>query len=171
MPFDPLGYGGEVAALLSLAPSSGCSQEVRTRLKAVSSCGLFPASLAPDAALAGLYLYFSCFEEAHEIAQGIPSAEGSYWHAILHRQEPDPDNAAYWFRRVGRHPVFAELGVRAAEIGGRHGISVARPWDPFAFIQLCEKARREPGSKIESAAVEIQRVEWQVLFDYCARPR
>ena len=43
-------------------------------------------------------------------------------------------------------------------------------WDPFAFVQFCERARLQPGTTQETAAMQIQRAEWQLLFDYCARP-
>jgi hypothetical protein len=66
---------------------------------------------------AALYLYFDCWDEAHEIAQDINTPEGSYWHGIVHRQEPDAANAAYWFRQVGAHPIFPALRERAVEIG------------------------------------------------------
>jgi len=166
-----LDYNSEVVAILALdndgerlmpLAMAGCSSEAgRERLRIASAARLFPGARAPEAALSGLYVYFSCFEEAHAIAQDIATAEGSYWHAIVHRQEPDAGNAAYWFRQVGAHPIFPAL-ARAA---GHEG-----PWDPFAFIDLCEEARRQPGSEIEARAREIQRVEWQLLFDYCARP-
>ena len=132
-----------------------------------SASTLFPIAAHPDAALAGLYLYFCAYEPAHRIAQDIPTAEGSFWHGILHRQEPDPGNAGYWFRRVGRHPVFPGLREAAAE----SGFSVKSSWDPFAFIDYCEIARRKPGSKDEETAMTIQLAEWQLLFDYCARPQ
>ena len=43
-------------------------------------------------------------------------------------------------------------------------------WDPFAFLSFCDRARHQPGSNQEKAALEIQRAEWQILFDYCAGP-
>lgn len=42
------------------------------------------------------------WESAHNIAQDIPSADGSWIHAFLHRREGDEGNAAYWYRRAGR---------------------------------------------------------------------
>ncbi|MBI1895790.1 MAG: hypothetical protein HYS04_04515 [Acidobacteria bacterium] len=153
-----------------------CSSEDARRL----ICGkqprqLFPDSAAPEAAYSGLLLYFSCYDECHRAAQELHTPEGSFWHAILHRQEPDPGNAAYWFSRTGKHPVFPQLHEAASEIHTRHEgarpISLADEWDPFAFIDYCEHARKHPGSREELYAREVQRAEWQLLFDYCARPR
>jgi len=178
--FDPTAYGPDVAAILELdghgerlmplAPGllpkdTRCSNpEAPGRLKAVTARQLFPNSRAPEAALAGLYLYFSCLDEAHEIAQSLDSPEGSYWHAILHRQEPDPGNSNYWFGRVGAHPIFPPLRERAAALG----VDFGGRWDAFAFIQLCERARAQSGSDLETRALQVQRAEWQLLFDYCA---
>jgi hypothetical protein len=170
-PFDPAAYGPDVHAILALDGSgdrlmpltrSACSSSrALIALKTTNAGALFPDSRAPEAALAGLYLYFSCWDEAHEIAQNVASAEGSYWHAIVHRQEPDDGNSAYWFRQVGQHPIFLDLAAAAG---------VAR-WDPIGFIELCGKARSEPGSDLERQTLELQRAEWQLLFDFCAAAR
>jgi hypothetical protein len=153
--------------------SAVCSSELaRKRLKRQEALDLFPQARAPKEALGGLWLYFSCFDECHEIVQDLKSPEASYWHAILHRQEPDPGNSAYWFRRVGAHPVFQDLSVAAKEIVARHPdaeFRVTAKWDPLSFVTFCEQALR--GSPSERVATEIQRAEWQLLFDYCARPR
>jgi len=168
--FDPKAYGEEVASLLALdgngtrlmplAMGRCSSPEALHRLQAAPALQVLPKT-----ALAGLYVYFSCMDQAHEIAQDIASAEGSYWHAIVHRQEPDAGNAAYWFRQVGAHAIFPALRARAAEIG----VDLGPQWDPFAFIELCERARTQPGSAEERKALEVQRAEWQLLFDHCAR--
>ena len=42
------------------------------------------------------------WDTAHNIAQDIASAEGSWIHAYLHRREGDEGNAAYWYRRAGK---------------------------------------------------------------------
>jgi len=160
MAFDPSAYGDRVAAILALDGNGDrllpltrgrCSSErAYTLLKAADGPTLFPHSRAPEAALAGLYVYFSCWDEAHEIAQSIHTREGSYWHAIVHRQEPDAGNSAYWFHRVGEHPIFPAL----AKVAG------VERWDPIWFIRQCERA--------DPRAAEWQRAEWQLLFDYCA---
>jgi hypothetical protein len=174
MQFDPAAYGIEVCEILALDGNGArlmplalgrCSSErAIERLKGANASLLFRGSHAPAAALCGLYLYFSCVDEAHEIAQDISSAEGSYWHAIVHRQEPDAGNSRYWFGQAGAHAIFRALREAAAEIG----VDFGSRWDPFAFIDLCESARHRPGSLEEKRALEVQRAEWQLLFDYCA---
>ena len=146
----------------------------RDALAGADARTLFPNAPHPEAALAGLYLYYSCFDECHGVAQDLATPEGSYWHGILHRQEPDAANAGYWFRRVGRHAVFESLNAAANEIASRNAgarFATGAQWDPFAFIDYCERARELPGSVEERTAREIQRAEWELLFDYCARPR
>ncbi len=163
--FRAADYGPEVSAILALDGDGErlmplvmerCSSEAaRERLRAASPPRLFAGARAPEMVLCGLYVYFSCFEEAHALTQDIETPEASYWHAIVHRQEPNAENAAYWFRQVGAHPIFPMLAVA----------------DPFAFIEMCEQARQQPGSEMEARALAMQRAEWQVLFDYCARTK
>ncbi|MBY0506758.1 MAG: hypothetical protein K2X03_22755 [Bryobacteraceae bacterium] len=149
------------AALLAAAPDrvpalvkhGHGDAQVKQLLADYSAEELFPGARAPRGALAGLWLYFGCWEEAHAVSQDDPSVEGSYWHAIVHRQEPDAANANYWLRRVGRHPVHAALG----EIYGN--------WDPAAFVTECGRAR--PGSAEEREARERQLTEWRLLYEYC----
>ncbi|QNH63046.1 hypothetical protein [Hymenobacter sediminicola] len=53
------------------------------------------------------------WETAHDIAQQHEGDPLFDWlHALLHRQEGDTSNAAYWYRRAGR-PVF--VGSSRAE--------------------------------------------------------
>jgi hypothetical protein len=173
MAFDASAYGGPVASILALDGAGGrlmpltrgaCSSEgARAALKSANPRELFPLSRDPQAALAGLYLYFSCWDEAHATAQDIATPEGSFWHAIVHRQEPDDWNSGYWFRQVGRHAIFPRLAERAAEFGIGGG-----RWDPMEFIAICAEARKSPGSDAERRALEVQRIEWQLLFDHCA---
>ncbi len=131
---------------------------------------LFPGARDGHAALAGLLLRVGCWAESHAVAQDIHSAEGSYWHAIVHRMEPDSSNAEYWFRRVGEHAIFPGLFLRAAEIlkssGPKHW-RLKTTWDPFLFIGWCEEACGK-GGRVETAAIQIQMAEWRLLFNWCA---
>jgi hypothetical protein len=182
MEFDPAKYGPDVARILALdggglrlfpLTCGPCiDEEARRLLKTFKPADLFPNVEEPEAPMAGLWLYFSCFEEAHQLADYCESAEGELWHAILHRQEPDSGNSAYWFRKAGRHPIFADLAREVTKITRRIPEAEFRTgrWDPFAFIAFCDRARLQPGSVQEEVAMEIQRVEWQILFDYSARP-
>jgi len=157
MQFSASYYGAEVASILGLdgaglrpmplAPSGCSSTEARTELNRHKARDLFPHAVSSEGALAALYL---CF-----------------WHAIMHRQEPDAANAAYWFRQVGRHPIFSDLGIEAQKAG----FDTSADWDPFAFIDFCEAARATPGSQEEDLARKLQLIEWQLLFDYCAREK
>jgi hypothetical protein len=169
MQFDPKTYGPEVAEILALGGNGErfmplAQTPLSTPAQKAAIEALAQRKLLPEAALAGLYLYFSCWDEAHEIAQNISTAEGSYWHAIVHRQEPDAGNAGYWFRQFGAHPIFPALREQAAQIG----VDFGPRWNPVAFVEMCERARQQPGSAIERQALETQRAEWQLLFDYCA---
>jgi hypothetical protein len=181
MKFDPTAYGTEVARILALdgdgerlmplAMGTCSNREAARLIGAASARELFPAARSAEAALSGLWLYFSCLDESHSLSQEILIPDGSFWHGIMHRQEPDAGNSSYWFRRVGRHPIFEKLASEADGLVREHpeaAFSVGDRWDPLAFIEFCERARKKPGSEDEQLALEIQRVEWQLLFDHCA---
>src|SRR6266404_442102 len=122
--FDPQSYGPFIAEILRkervspLGPGHR-TQPVPANLAAFATKrdqAFAPHSIQDqemaEACLAGLWLYHDYLEESHCISQGIDSPSGSYWHGLMHRREPDFGNAKYWFRRVGKHPIFA--AVRAA---------------------------------------------------------
>jgi hypothetical protein len=161
MSFLASSYGPAVARFLerSLGPSN---------LASVDSAELFPRAPFPREAMAGLWLYFDDLDRSHTVSQELSSQEGAFWHGIMHRREPDPSNAAYWYRRVGRHAVFPALREAANGVGYPAG--TAATWDPFAWIDYWERTRRQPGSPEHRVALEVQRVEWEILFDHCARP-
>ena len=183
MMFEPNAYGDRVHAILALdgsgtklMPLAGVectAEEARSVLQGLTARDLFPNARAPECAMAGLWTYIGCFDEAHQISQNVESPEGAFWHAILHRREPDPGNSAYWFHRVGKHPVFPALQQAVAELDNKshkQHLKPAAEWDPFAFIDFAEAARRKPGSEQEQFAQQVQLIEWQLLFDHCAQP-
>jgi hypothetical protein len=166
----------EVKRLLAMCPED--LPLVRTALpsrpeacsiKAADSGALFPGARHAQAACAGLLLRAGCWEESHCIAQDVSSVEGSYWHAILHRIEPDSGNSAYWFARVGRHAIFPDLHRLASRILAESGPphwQLEAAWEPNLFIRWCEEARKM-GGLAEGAATAIQMAEWKLLFAWC----
>jgi hypothetical protein len=112
-------------------------------------------------------------DESHAISQDLNTPEGSYWHGILHRREPDYWNAKYWFRRVPKHPIFAALAADAAELtqdaatpAGSEYLLRQAMWDASAFVDLCEKAA-SGREDLVLLCRRIQRREWDLLFAYC----
>jgi hypothetical protein len=110
-------------------------------------------------------LYHDFLDESHVISQGIDTPTGSYLHAIMHRREPDAFNSKYWWRRVGTHPVFAELATAAAELGYLKSGTV---WDPYQFVDDCEAARGH-GDAREELLKQVQVAEMGLMLGYCAR--
>ncbi|MCU1239005.1 MAG: hypothetical protein JWP63_6972 [Candidatus Solibacter sp.] len=157
--FDPRAYGDVVANILAL---DGNGQRlmplVRTPRGLPGARELISSAKVTPLQRAALYVYCDLWNDAHETAQEIDTPDGSYWHAIVHRQEPDPGNAAYWFRQVGTHPIFPALRTAAAEIG----LPVGPAWDPFAFIDYSTRAA--PASPEDLLARRVQLAEWQLLF-------
>ena len=118
---------------------------------------------APAAAgvVAGLRLWNDDFTGAHNLAQGISTATGSYWHGLCHRREghrgegvaSNLNNARHWFRRTGDHPAF-DLVYRSAlsvlDTGGsgfrwvRDGGPPPRrpPLGPVRHDRLVRRSRR-----------------------------
>jgi hypothetical protein len=176
---DPAGYPPALAELLRrlpLAPLGPGKPEpgVRAQLEAIESAfapGADPGLVA--ACRAGLWLAFDFLDESHTISQGLHTTEGSYWHALMHRREPDFANSAYWFRRVGTHAVYAALAPEAARLAAdapAPAAFLARQggWDPFAFVDLCE-ASYDPRTPAHELCRRVQRAEWELLFDHCYR--
>lgn len=152
----------------------------RPRLDAMTVESAFAGRTVHDrsmalACCAGVWLYHDYLDESHRISQTIDTPTGSYWHGLMHRREPDYSNSKYWFRRVGVHPVFAELAAAAAGLAATHPPSPAAAflkhaasWEPFAFIDLCE-ACVEGRAPDELLCRRIQQREWELLFDFCYR--
>jgi hypothetical protein len=71
-----------------------------------------------NSALAALwYAGKGDWDKAHTIAQDIPTRDGSWVHAWLHRKEGDEGNAHYWYSRAGRKiPPVLSLDDEWAEI-------------------------------------------------------
>jgi len=122
-----------------------------------------------ECCLSALWLWNDFLDESHHISQSVDTQTGSYWHGIMHRREPDYSNAKYWFRRVGNHAIFSKLSEAVqcldAEVGSL-GLTNEGSWDPFAFVDLCQKAAQRD-AEWRDLCQQITRMEWELLFDYC----
>jgi hypothetical protein len=129
-----------------------------------------------SAVKAGLFLLADFFEDSHSCSQSIEGQgayhTGDYWHAILHRREADYGNSKYWFRHVGRHPIFPDLAnvVREQVVesstkttGWSDRLISRGQWDPFAFVDLCEAAARD--TELHSWCEQIQFQEMCLLLE------
>ncbi len=104
----------------------------------------------------GLWLLAGDLDRSHTISQNISSAEGSFWHAIMHRREGDFGNSKYWFRKVGDHPVLEQMPELS---GGQYD-------DPFEFVDACSRAVRSGGESAQCCRI-AQWIEWQALMAHC----
>ena len=104
---------------------------------------LIDASEATVLQKAGLHLLNDDIERCHKIAQEHETADGNYWHAILHRREGDFENALYWYARVGKHRVLKLMGE-------------AYPgWTPETFVRECEKENGSASETIQLAEMRF----------------
>lgn len=165
---DPSTYPPAVAELLRELPLAPLGpgeprSELRPRLERAQS-------ELPLACRAGLWLAYNFLDEAHTISQDLETAEGSCWHALMHRREPDYSNSKYWFRRVGRHPIYGqipeEIARRLLPVPVQASFLVEREWDAMAFVDLCERSAEE-ARPCHELCRQVQKIEWELLFAWC----
>lgn len=184
-PFITEKYGSLVSPLLSvkeqitLEPGKP-NEEAGAVLKSLRAHSLFPGEEVrreemARLCLSGLWLLHGYLEESHKISQSIGSEEGSYWHGLMHRREPDFPNAKYWFSRVQFHPVTEQLGDKVPSMVKQADLDFStaflqqqEQWSADKFVDLCQAVLmgKSEGSSI---CLRVAALEWELLFDYCYR--
>ena len=173
--FSVRDYGPTVDGLLAgaavneLGPGTPQSR-VRALLESVTPTSLVAPRGIVDrdmalACCAAIWLRFDFLDKSHQISQSLDTPEGSFWHGVMHRREPDFANAKYWFRRVGQHELYGPLAEEARKLvreettagnrreltQGKGGLLVKNGvlgkevrffneqeiWDPLRFVDLC----------------------------------
>lgn len=180
--FSPSDVVWSLASLALGSGGPGLVQQppLRPRLERAlntnSLASAFPAAspLLVRSLSAGLLQILDFWDASHTAAQEADDLGehdfAPYWHGIAHRREPDAGNAAYWFRRVGRHRLFPLLAQAADERidpadrpdwWGR--VVKSGMWDPMAFIDACERVK--PATADEKSARQLQRLEMALLLE------
>ncbi len=173
----PLFAGSELPALgpasrVSRMPLAELNRQLDDALKRAN----LPATAQALVRSAAL-LWHDHLDESHTLSQSIESPDGSFLHGIMHRREPDYANAKYWFRRVGTHPCFSEIGRLGGglldSIGQGNLKRLLLPndrWDPFAFVDSVERAASNRSlADCDLSLRQLQQVEFEVLFEHFCR--
>jgi hypothetical protein len=160
---------------LAPKPWKTASAAVRSLIQAA----LPRSSTAEVVALeAGWRQLFDDLDGSHRCSQSIEGdgrhQSGDYWHAIMHRREPDYGNSQYWFHQFATHPVFAGLPEEAKRIATEFAspkfadwlprLMAGGRWDPMAFVSCCQAAASSPDAAFRAAVEELQYRELLLLL-------
>jgi hypothetical protein len=159
---------------------------LKAHLQSTKVLDLIPqASSRPDAValMAGLWQIHDHLHESHELSQSIEgegrNSAGDYWHAIMHRREPDYGNSKYWFRHVGHHPIFGPLRDAVEALlqkpdhpthqHARQKLLAKSQWDPMAFVDFCQECAKGNDPELTRIAEAIQWREMCLLLEQTYR--
>lgn len=147
--------GAAAARALAERLTPGAPQPALT--DAIAACD------APPEAKAGMFLINGDWTRAHETAQALDSPTAAYWHALVHRHEPDYSNSKYWLHRVGMSPVFDQL-IEAARTEGRlDRVAPKGIWDAARFTDCYARPEDRDWTR------RVEALELRALLDLSFR--
>lgn len=163
-----------------LVPKETADPEIQRILDSTSLESLFEGVKVRSedfarAVQSGLYLWNDCLDASHRVAQKIETETGSYWHAIMHRREPDYTNSKHWWRKVGEHSLFPQVRVSAlqvlSEVRGTWAAGARRTleggsWKPIDFVDWCEASAAGKLAEAGPLLEQIQLEEIKLLLAY-----
>jgi hypothetical protein len=168
----------------ALVIKSGTPNLVRELLENVPAERLLQGVVhsAPDASavLAGLWLWHDGLEECHQLVQKAPARQDvaatyNFWHAIMHRREGDFSNSKYWYHQAGDHPILPAIGQHVGDLvnhlpADKSLLRLLRGgWNPDAWVDLVEEVDSAVNDPRRGLLVNIQQIEWRMLFEHCVR--
>ena len=162
--------------LPDLGPRPRATRLPLSELNRKVGCFIEEASLAstlPPLVRSAALLWHDYLDESHSLSQDIHTADGGFLHGIMHRREPDYNNAKYWFQRVGKHACFADIAQQVARLLETKrekelaaDLAPRGDWDPFAFVDACEEAAIRPSSDHQVQTLRaIQEIEFDCLLE------
>jgi hypothetical protein len=169
------------AGLPPLTPTGAADAEVKQALDSTPLERLFEGERIVSEAFAravqsGLYLWNDCLDESHRLSQKIETETGSYWHAIMHRREPDYANSKHWWRKVGEHPLFPEVRASAlralSDVKGGWGLEARRRleasdgWLPFEFVDWCEACAGSAEARPILERIQVEEIKLLLKYSY-----
>lgn len=173
-------------ALPPLVPTEPWDVDLAVTVMGMSAEALFrPGTVRrPEFAAcvkSGLLLWNDAMDASHTVSQEIHNETGSYWHAIMHRREPDYSNALYWFHKVEAHTLFAGVREAALELAAERqqapevlrlmaAIESVAAWDPRRCVQWCEAAAAPTADPaVRDWLQALQLCEMQLLLAWSIR--
>uniref|UniRef100_A0A7C2P023 Uncharacterized protein n=1 Tax=Schlesneria paludicola TaxID=360056 RepID=A0A7C2P023_9PLAN len=117
-------------------------------------------------------------DASHQCSQSIEGRgrhqAGDYWHAVMHRREPDYGNSKYWFHQFSSHPVFPKLVEEVPRVADQFRssafdawtdrLTAGGVWRPKAFVDCCQTAAATDDKTFRSAVEELQYREMLLLL-------
>lgn len=164
----------------ALAPKPWRTASAAERRVISAALRAMPVTSKTDAIAleAGWLQLLDDLDASHQCSQSIEGEgrhqAGDYWHAVMHRREPDYGNSKYWFHQFSSHPVFPKLVEEVPRVADQFRssafdawtdrLTAGGVWRPKAFVDCCQTAVATDDKTFRSAVEELQYREMLLLL-------